>query len=134
MGLPSRTKPSLHIGISEGRGLVKERSAGGMYKRHLLRLRCRPREGPSASMMERALSKSAGGPHSVPSSRYQQLIRSPGTSCLIRLIIGFRARAKPRGPKGSPWWTPQQLEIWQSPKKRGDLMLIITITPVLLLL
>ena len=116
MGQPSRTKPSLVTGMSDGRGLRPKSSSLGMKSRDFALFRFSPLVGLSSSMMLIAFIKSSGDPQRVPSSRYHTLIRRLGTSRLIRSTIGWRAKAKPRGPKGSPCWTPQQLRIVWSPR------------------
>jgi hypothetical protein len=45
-------------------------------------------------------------------------MRRPGTDSLIFSMTGWRTRAKPRGPRGSPCWTPQQLRIERWSKRR----------------
>ena len=80
--------------------------------------RNRPRGGPSVSMMERARASSSSVPQRVPSSRYHTFIRRPGTNSLIFLMMGWSTSAKPRGPNGSPCWTPQQLWIGRSSRSR----------------
>ena len=59
-----------------------------MWIRHLLRLRTSPLEGPSDSIMVRALSRSEGVPQMVPSSKYQVLMSRSGTSLLISSMRG----------------------------------------------
>ena len=77
-----------------------------------------PRGGPSDSMMERDVASSFSVPQRVPSSRYQVLMRRPGTDSLIFSMTGWRTRVKPRGPRGSPCWTPQMLRIERWSKRR----------------
>ncbi len=105
MGQPRRVKPSLVVGMSEGRGLLEGSASSAMYRSDLARFSLSPRAGPSCSTILRAAAKSSGEPHRVPSSRYQALILSSCTSVLILSTIGWRVRAKPRGPRGSPCWT-----------------------------
>ena len=82
IGDPSRVNPSDVVGILQRRGWNAE-ELDGAKTRHLALLRKRPREGPSDSMMVRAVAKSSGVPHKVPSSKNQAFIRRPGTSSLI---------------------------------------------------
>ena len=86
----------------------------------LLLLRKSPRGGPSDSMMERAVASSFSVTQRVPSSRYHALMRRPGTASLIFSMTGWRTRAnfRPRGPRGSPCWTQQQLRIERWSKRR----------------
>ena len=105
--------------MSDGRGLQELSPSLGMKRRDFAWLRWSPLAGPSSSTILRALSRSFGVPHRVPSSRYQTLIFKLGTSSLIRSIMGWRVRAKPRGPRGSPCWTPLWLRIVCSPLSTG---------------
>ena len=100
-GDPNRVNPSETSGIFERRGST-EKLAGAAIS-DLDRFRSRPRGGP---MMDRAAARSSSDPHRVPSSRYQALIKRPGTSRLIRSTTGWRASANPKGPRGSPCCTP----------------------------
>ena len=104
------------LGGPDGRGLQELSPSLGMKRRDFAWLRWSPLAGPSSSTILRALSRSFGVPHRVPSSRYQTLIFKLGTSSLIRSIMGWRVRAKPRGPRGSPCWTPLWLRIVCSPR------------------
>ena len=87
IGDPSRVNPSDVVGILQRRGWDAE-ELDGAKTRHLALLRKRPREGPSDSMMVRAVAKSSGVPHKVPSSKNQAFIRRPGTSSLIFFTKG----------------------------------------------
>ena len=82
---------------------------GRKGRRDLPLLRWRPTEGASDSTIWRAVERSPGEPIRVPLSRYQVVRESVGTSALIRLMIGWRVRANPSGPSGSPCCTPQHL-------------------------
>ena len=59
IGDPSRVNPSEVVGISQRRGWDAE-ELDGAKTRHLALLRKKPREGPSDSMMVRAVAKSSG--------------------------------------------------------------------------
>ena len=77
-----------------------------------------PRGGPSNSIIERAMASSCSVPQRVPSSKYHTFMRRPGTDSLIFSMTEWRTRAKPRGPRGSPCWTPQQLRIGRLSRRR----------------
>ena len=85
----------------------------GRNSRDLFRFRCWPTERLSDSIIfsveSRALGR--GGQHRVPSSRYQAFSLNLVTSALICLLMGWRVKAKPRGPGESPCCTPLQLRI-----------------------
>ena len=109
IGQPRRQKPPRTTGTSGGREEEEASQSLGMKRRDFSLLRWRPTEGPSDSTMWRAAERSPGGPTRVPSSRYQAFKAREGTSALIRSMIGWRVRANPSGPRGSPCCTPQQL-------------------------
>ena len=98
MGHPGRENPWHVTGMSEGSGEREASSSSGMKRSDLLRLRLRPSAGPSRSMMLRAAASWSGEPIRVPSSRYQEFKVRPGTCSWICLTMGWRVKAKPRGP------------------------------------
>ena len=102
VGHPRRVKPRRAMGMSERRVDWEASASGGMNNKDLLWFTCSPRAGPSSSTMRRATARSSGEPTKVPSSIYQALRERPGTSALIFSMNGWRVRANPKGPKGSP--------------------------------
>ena len=117
MRLPRRVKPHREIGISDGNGDWEASTSSGMKRRDLERLRWRLTEEPSFSMIPSAVMRSSGEPTRVPSSKYHVFKARSGTSDLIRSTMGWRERAKPSGPKGSPCCTPQQLRTVSWPRR-----------------
>ena len=118
MGQPRREKPPLVMGMPGGRRDWEASLWLGAYRRDLARLRWRPREGPSLSIMSSVAERPSGGPTRVPSSRYQAFKAREGTSALIRSMMGCRVRENPSGPRGSPCCTPQQLWMTSLPMRR----------------
>ena len=91
IGEPRRQKPDLEMGTSGGggggRGLLEASAPCGIKRSDFDLLRIKPLEGPSSSTISRALSKSSGEPHRVPSSKYQTL--------MCKFHHGITARNKP---------------------------------------
>ena len=79
MGEPNRTNLSLEVGMSDGRRLEVGEEPSGICKRDLVRLRCRPREGPCSSMIAKAELISLAVAQKFTSSRYQALIQTSET-------------------------------------------------------
>ena len=111
MGQPRRQNPAQVTGTSGGRGDREATQSLGTKRRDLPLLRWRPTGGPSVMTMWSAAERSLGRPTRVPSSRYQAFKARLGTSALIRSTMGWRVKANPSGPRGSPCYTPQQLRM-----------------------
>ena len=114
-GQPRREKPSLTKGISGGSELESEAVGLEEKRSDLALLSINPLGGPSCSMMAKAEERSDGAPTRVPSFKYHLLILRLGTSTLILSTMDCKATANPKGPRGSPCWTPLQLRIHVSP-------------------
>ena len=108
IGEPKRLKHTLEIGMSDGRGLLVKSASSEIWRDFDL-FKWSPLAGPSSSMIFKALTRSYAEPQSVPSSVPIDL--EPGTSSLILFVTGWRVRGNPRGPRGSPYWTLQQLRM-----------------------
>ena len=102
IGQPRRENPRRAMGMSGGRVDREASAPGGINSKDLLWFRCSARAGPSSYTMCRAAARSSGEPTKVPSSRYQALRESPGTSALSFSMRGWRVREKPSGHRGSP--------------------------------
>ena len=103
MGQPRRQKSAQVTGTSGSRGEWETSQSLGMQRRDLPLLRWRPTEGPSDSIIWSVAEMSPGEPTRVPSSRNQAFILARvGTSTLICSMIGWRVKANPSGPRGSP--------------------------------
>ena len=88
MELPRTVKPHREIGMSFGKIDWEASMSSGMKRRDLERLRWRPTEGSSLSMIPSAVIRSSGEPTGVKSSKYHAFKARSGTSNLICSTMG----------------------------------------------
>ena len=80
-------------------------SPEGQKTSHLLKLRCKPCEGPIEDNCSKRAAREARGPTKVPSSKYQIWRQRSGNEA--KSSRRFRTTSeKSKGPRGSPCWTP----------------------------